>query len=677
MAYRYLIENPKSLHLLRSKLKHIIVDEYQDMSVSQHALLRLVVRGVVGDEDIAPSHSNRVERKKKLPILLDAMDLNGGYKSSEEASYSVPSLFCAGDSSQSIYGWRGAAPVLTVDGFRKDFPQGVVAPLDVCYRLSTDILDAANMLLPPEMSRSHKGNISQKTKSFDVSPAAAAKVASNVSGSSSSHKDQTRGNSLLGNELLLSKGMKKLDSTVLIHGLWDDREEAKYIASTIRRRSKERRKSLLKALRNLDDNLSAAQEKELLDLTDVAVLVRSSKQINMIEEALTKAGIPFTVTEKHDGEDPSAPLAQRKQSGKEEMLPMRPVNIMTMHKAKGEEFDDIYLAGWTEGEFPHPEATSSNRVHEERRLAYVALTRARQRVVITHSFMSRKLHFGRGGTKRFVTSQVAPSRFLYELVPSKKHIDGIANKNEVLDGDNVGTFWDRSAGIKEYVAGTNIPQWFQESFKKPSGYVSRREDVRPHTTLLENTSVTESMRQSKEVATSTSHLQNESSMIDENEASRASAPIIEEEEETEMTDSSADKSVDYSSMTVLQLKDILRSKGLKVSGRKAILIERLESEGSASALLPNSNDDDNSSITVEQLDRILERKGLNGGTRKKVLIERLKSENIRVEKSLLDYLSMTVVQIKKILRSNGLKVSGRKAVLIQRVVSSLSNFRRS
>jgi hypothetical protein len=332
---------------------------------------------------------------------------------------------------------------------------------------------------------------------------------------------------------------------------------------------------------------------------------------------------------------------------------------MTMHKAKGEEFDDIYLAGWTEGEFPHPEATSSNRVHEERRLAYVALTRARQRVVITHSFMSRKLHFGRGGTKRFVTSQVAPSRFLYELVPSKKHIDGIANKNEVLDGDNVGTFWDRSAGIKEYVAGTNIPQWFQESFKKPAGYVSRREDVRPHTTLLESTPVTESKRQSKKAA-----------------ATKLDSPII-EEDETEMTDSSADKSVDYSSMTVLQLKDILRSKGLKVSGRKAVLIERLESEGSASAVLPNANDDDNSSITVEQLDRILERKGLNGSTRKKVLIERLKSENIRVEKSLLDYLSMTVVQIKKILRSKGLKVSGRKAVLIQRVVSSLSNFRRT
>lgn len=645
------------------------------MSVSQHALLRLVVRGVVGDEDIVPSNSNHASKRKMLPILLDAMDLIGGYKS-EEASYSVPSLFCAGDSSQSIYGWRGAAPLLTVDGFRKDFPQGVVAPLDTCYRLPTDILDAANMLLPSNTSRGNTGVASKSITSFDVSPAAAAKVASNVSGGGSpSNRDQTKGNTLLGNELLLSKGMKKLDSTVLIHGLWDDREEAKYIASTIRRRSKERRKALLTALRNLDDNISAAQEKELLDLTDVAVLVRSSKQINLLEEALTKAGIPFTVADKNDSPS-TASAVQRKRSGKEETIPMKPVTIMTMHKAKGEEFDDIYLAGWTEGEFPHPEAMSSNRVHEERRLAYVALTRARQRVVITHSFMSRKLHFGRDGAKRFVTSQVAPSRFLYELVPSKKRMDGLVNKNEVLGGDNVGTFWDRSAGIKDYVAGTNIPQWFQKSFQKPPGYVSRREDVRPHTTLLENASLTASSE-----VTTPIDFPNEASLVSsQNVVKEISDSMVGDKDETEVNRSTTDMSADYSSMTVSQLKHILRSKGLKVSGRKAVLIERLESEtdSASSAISMNVNAAaSNAPITVEQLDRILRRKGLKAGTRKEVLIERLKSENIPIEKYLLGYLSMTIVQIKNTLRSKGLKVSGRKAELVQRVVSSLSTFRRN
>jgi hypothetical protein len=672
MAYRHLLENPKSLHLLRSKLKHIIVDEYQDMSVSQHALLRLVVRGVVGDEDVAPSDSNNVVKRKKLPILLDAMDLNRGYKSTEKASYSVPSLFCAGDSSQSIYGWRGAAPLLTVDGFRKDFPQGVVAPLDVCYRLPTDILDAANMLLPPEASRGYTATaVTQATTAFDVSPAAAAKVASNVLGDSSSNTDQSfsKGNALLGNELLLSKGMQKLDSTVLIHGLWDDREEAKYIASTIRRRSKERRKALLKALRNLDDNISLAQEKELLDFTDVAVLVRSSKQMNLVEEALAKAGIPFTVAGKNDDDEGStASLVQRKRPGKEELVPMKPATIMTMHKAKGEEFDDIYLAGWTEGEFPHPEAMSSNRVHEERRLAYVALTRARQRVVITHSFVSRKLHFGKDGSKRFVTSQVEPSRFLYELVPSKKHIDGLANKSEVLSGDNVGTFWDRSAGIKDYVAGTNTPHWFRESFKEPAGYASRREDVRPYTNVLEKATLTlTETRQSEKVTTS--DLPNETGLVSsQNEVATASDSIVEEKDEGEVTDSTKDMIADYSSMTVSQLKRILRSKGLKVSGRKAVLVERLESESASSAVSLNT-----SSITVAQLEHILRRKGLKVDGRKDVLIERLKSENITVERSLLGYLSMTVVQIKNILRNKGLKVSGRKAVLIERLASSLNS----
>lgn len=358
---------------------------------------------------------------------------------------------------------------------------------------------------------------------------------------------------------------------------------------------------------------------------------------------------------------------------------MKPVIIMTMHKAKGEEFDDIYLAGWTEGEFPHPEAMSSNRVHEERRLAYVALTRARQRVVITHSFMSRKLHFGRDGAKRFVTSQVAPSRFLYELVPSKKRMDGLVNKNEVLGGDNVGTFWDRSAGIKDYVAGTNIPQWFQESFQKLAGYVSRIEDVRPHTTLLENASLTESEGQSGEVTTPFDLSSDASLVSSQNEGKEMSDSMVGDEDEIEMN-SAAGMSADYSSMTVLQLKHILRSKGLKVSGRKSILIERLESEtGSASSSIStNANAAaSDSSITVEQLDRILQRKGLKAGTRKEVLIERLKSENIPIENSLLVYLSMTIVQIKKTLRSKGLKVSGRKAELVQRVMSSLSTFRRS
>jgi superfamily I DNA/RNA helicase len=132
MAYRLLLTNNEALNLLRAKLKHIIVDEYQDISVSQHALLRLVVRGKTDDDDCSSKPNASRSQQKKSPILMDAQTtLKKRRRASASLSqnYNVPNLFVAGDTEQSIYGWRAAAPILTVDGFRRDYPQGVVASL--------------------------------------------------------------------------------------------------------------------------------------------------------------------------------------------------------------------------------------------------------------------------------------------------------------------------------------------------------------------------------------------------------------------------------------------------------------------------------------------------------------------------------------------------------------------
>lgn len=70
------------------------------------------------------------------------------------------------------------------------------------------------------------------------------------------------------------------------------------------------------------------------------------------------------------------------------------VNIMTLHSAKGLEFNTVFLAGWEEGIFPHPRAMSEKGdegLEEERRLAYVGLTRARERAIITFS-ANRRVH---------------------------------------------------------------------------------------------------------------------------------------------------------------------------------------------------------------------------------------------------------------------------------------------
>ena len=91
------------------------------------------------------------------------------------------------------------------------------------------------------------------------------------------------------------------------------------------------------------------------------------------------------------------------------------VNIMTMHAAKGLEFENVFLAGWDEGLFPHQkslEEKGNKGLEEERRLAYVGITRGKKKVYI--SFAKRRfIH----GTWNF--SQ--PSRFLSEL--PKENID--------------------------------------------------------------------------------------------------------------------------------------------------------------------------------------------------------------------------------------------------------------
>ena len=85
------------------------------------------------------------------------------------------------------------------------------------------------------------------------------------------------------------------------------------------------------------------------------------------------------------------------------------VTIMTIHAAKGLEFDIVYLAGWEEGVFPSQRALDEGglaALEEERRLAYVAITRARRRATIFHA-ANRRI-YGQW------TSSI-PSRFLAEL----------------------------------------------------------------------------------------------------------------------------------------------------------------------------------------------------------------------------------------------------------------------
>ena len=83
------------------------------------------------------------------------------------------------------------------------------------------------------------------------------------------------------------------------------------------------------------------------------------------------------------------------------------VTLMTVHSAKGLEYRDVYIVGLEDGVFPHFRALSEpTEMEEERRLAYVGITRAMTRLTLTHAW-SRWLH----GTRQYNQ----PSRFLKEI----------------------------------------------------------------------------------------------------------------------------------------------------------------------------------------------------------------------------------------------------------------------
>jgi DNA helicase-2/ATP-dependent DNA helicase PcrA len=107
------------------------------------------------------------------------------------------------------------------------------------------------------------------------------------------------------------------------------------------------------------------------------------------------------------------------------------VTLMTLHNAKGLEYDTVFIIGCEDGAFPHMRALEEGGEEEERRLCYVGITRARRRLYMTWA-RERSL-FGR-------SERNLPSRFIDELPAD------LTERHSSAPGAAAGIGWDSGEG---------------------------------------------------------------------------------------------------------------------------------------------------------------------------------------------------------------------------------------
>ena len=140
------------------------------------------------------------------------------------------------------------------------------------------------------------------------------------------------------------------------------------------------------------------------------------------------------------------------------------VSVMTLHSAKGLEFDNVFLPGWEEGLFPHQRALDDQGragLEEERRLAHVGITRARKRAKLYFA-TNRRIH----GTWNTTT----PSRFLDEL--PTQHVEVTESKGGSGWGGNSGYGPSRFDNVESFGSSYSTPGWQRAQAQRARGSAS-------------------------------------------------------------------------------------------------------------------------------------------------------------------------------------------------------------
>lgn len=377
--------NPEALEKLQDTFRYILVDEYQDTNKAQYMITKLLAR-----------------KYRNLTVV--------------------------GDAAQAIYSWRGA-DYRNLLLLKQDFSDLHTVNLEQNYRSTQVILDAAYGVISKNKNHpilklwtDKKGGDKITVYEADSETDEASFVIGRLSGRFSDFAVlyRTNAQSRVFEEAFLHSGVPY----TLVGGTrFYERKEVKdvlcYLQILInpsneiafKRAEKLGKARLLKlqtahinqelsTLEILDQTLKATEYLELYNPDDEEDLARleNIKELRSVAEQFPRM---------HDFLENIA-LTEREAKSKKQIDDARgAVTLMTLHAAKGLEFKTVFLVGLEEGLFPHSRTLMDpSEMEEERRLCYVGITRAMDKLYLTYA--RKRLYFGQRSSNMV-------SRFLADI----------------------------------------------------------------------------------------------------------------------------------------------------------------------------------------------------------------------------------------------------------------------
>jgi len=419
------IDHPKVLEKYQDIYRYILVDEYQDTNQIQYLLTKLLA-----------------QKYRQITAV--------------------------GDASQAIYGWRGA-DFKNLMNLVADFKDTKIINLEQNYRSTQIILDAANSVISkntshPVLKLFTNKQSEDKIKLFEADSeiSEAEFIAQKIKFIQDNQKIPLRNIAVLyrmnAQSRVLEEGFLKYSIPyVLIGGIrFYERAEVKDILAMMRYADnphdkvssdrlgkvfgKRRLATFMDHLQSL--NISSMTSLEILEslVTNSGYLDRydpkdedDQKKIENIKELKSVASTFL----KLDDFLENITLVQQEYSLQEKNKKKENrdgVRLMTLHGAKGLEFEVVFLVGFEEGILPHSRClVDETEVEEERRLCYVGITRAKDYLYITYA--AQRLYFGKSSLNE-------PSRFLadiptnlVELEESRDIIKDYRHRRDTSDDD--------------------------------------------------------------------------------------------------------------------------------------------------------------------------------------------------------------------------------------------------